>query len=62
MGRTARRTLAARGSNAMVLVGALAYSGRFRAVIAEQTDQPHTLAAITGVLGRLGRHDPAVAV
>ena len=42
------------GVNAQVLVGALAHSGRFRAVIAERTGQPHTFDAITRVTARLG--------
>ena len=42
------------GANIDVFVGALAHSGRFRGVICEQTDQPHTFDAITRVSGRLG--------
>lgn len=42
------------GGTAHVLVGALAHSGRFRAVIAEATDEPRTVDAISRVAGRLG--------
>jgi transposase len=42
------------GEDAHLLVGSLPCSGRFRAVFAESEDQPHLIAAIDGVLRRLG--------
>ena len=42
------------GSKAYVLVGALSYSGRFRAWITTSQDQPHLVEAIDAVLRRLG--------
>ncbi|MFF9727466.1 hypothetical protein [Streptomyces gardneri] len=42
------------GANAHLLVGALAHSGRWRAVLAEAETFPHLVQAIDAVLRRLG--------
>ncbi|MFF7890160.1 hypothetical protein ACH40F_58050 [Streptomyces sp. NPDC020794] len=42
------------GSNAHLLVGALAHSGRWRAVLAESEDFPHLVQALDQVLRKLG--------
>lgn len=42
------------GRHAHLLVGALAHSGRWRAVLAEAEDFPHLVEAIAGVSARLG--------
>ena len=42
------------GASAHLLVGALAHSSRWRAVLAEAEDQPHLVEALDGVLRRLG--------
>ena len=42
------------GSRAYVLVGALSYSGRFRAWVTSSQDQPHLVEGIDAVLRRLG--------
>lgn len=42
------------GGDALLLVGSLPFSGRFRGVLAEATDQPHLIEALDGVLRRLG--------
>ncbi len=42
------------GGEAHVLVGTLSHSGKFRAVFAEGEDQAHLVAALDGVLRRLG--------
>ena len=42
------------GDKAFLLVGALAYSSRWRGVLAEGTDQPHFVEALDGVVRRLG--------
>ena len=48
-------------SRAFVLVGALSYSGRFRAWISSSQDQPHLVEGLDAVLRRLGGHRSAVA-
>lgn len=42
------------GDKAFLLVGALSHSGRWRAVLAESTDQAHLVEALDGVARRLG--------
>jgi transposase len=42
------------GGEALMLVGSLPFSGRFRGVLAEAMDQPHLIEALDGVLRRLG--------
>jgi transposase len=42
------------GGEAHLLVGTLSHSGKFRAVFAEGEDQAHLVAALDGVLRRLG--------
>jgi hypothetical protein len=42
------------GANAHLLVGALAYSGRWRGVLADGEDLPHLVEAIDAVVSRLG--------
>ena len=42
------------GGDALLLVGSLPFSGRFRGVLAESMDQPHLIEAMDGVLRRLG--------
>ncbi|MFZ5852217.1 MAG: Mu transposase domain-containing protein [Actinomycetota bacterium] len=42
------------GAKAFLLVGALSHSGRWRAVLAESTDQAHLVEALDGVVRRLG--------
>lgn len=42
------------GSNASLFVGALAHSGRWRGVLAESEDQPHTIDALDQITHRLG--------
>jgi transposase len=42
------------GGDAHLLVGTLSHSGKCRAVFAEAEDQPHLVAAMDGVLRRLG--------
>lgn len=42
------------GDKAFLLVGALSASGRWRAVLAESTDQAHLVEALDGVTRRLG--------
>jgi len=42
------------GPGAHLLVGALAYSSRWRAVLAESEDQPHLIQALDAVVRRLG--------
>jgi transposase len=42
------------GADAHLLVGALAFSGRARAVFADAEDQPHLIEALEGVSRRLG--------
>jgi transposase len=42
------------GSTAHLFVGALSYSSRWRAVLAESEDQPHLIEALDLVLRRLG--------
>jgi transposase len=42
------------GSDGLLLVGSLPFSGRFRGVVAESMDQPHLIEAMDGVLRRLG--------
>ncbi|MFD4835242.1 IS21 family transposase [Streptomyces uncialis] len=42
------------GANAHLLVGALAHSGRWRAVLAESEDFPHLVQALDAVLRKLG--------
>ena len=42
------------GGDAHLLVGSLPFSGRFRGVFADAEDQPHLVAAMHGVLVRLG--------
>ncbi len=42
------------GGQAHLLVGALAHSSRWRAVLAESEDQPHLVEALDGVVRRLG--------
>ncbi|MFD4318292.1 hypothetical protein [Streptomyces sp. NPDC058548] len=42
------------GSHAHLLVGALAHSGRWRAVLAESEDFPHLVQALDDVVRRLG--------
>lgn len=42
------------GGSAMLLVGALAYSSKFRATFTEETDQPHLLDAIERTCTALG--------
>jgi transposase len=42
------------GGDALLLVGSLPFSGRFRGVFAEAMDQPHLIEALDGVLRRLG--------
>jgi transposase len=41
------------GGEALLLVGSLPFSGRFRGVLAESMDQPHLIEAMDGVLRRL---------
>ena len=41
-------------SKALVLVGVLSHSGRFRAWVTSSADQPHLIEGIDGVLRRLG--------
>jgi len=42
------------GGDALLLVGSLPFSGRFRGVFAEAMDQPHLIEALDGALRRLG--------
>ena len=42
------------GGTAHVLLGTLPHSGRFRGVLTDSEDQPHLIAALDGVLRRLG--------
>ena len=42
------------GANASLFVGALAHSGRWRGVLAESKDQPHTVDALDQITRRLG--------
>jgi hypothetical protein len=42
------------GANASLFVGALAHSGRWRGVLAESKDQPHTIDALDQIVRRLG--------
>ncbi len=42
------------GSTAYLLVGALSHSSKWRGVLAENTDQPHLVEALDGVVRRLG--------
>jgi transposase len=42
------------GGSAHLLVGSLAHSSRWRAVLAESEDQPHLIEALDGVVRRLG--------
>lgn len=42
------------GSNASLFVGALAHSGRWRGVLSESKDQPHTVDALDQIARRLG--------
>jgi transposase len=42
------------GAKALVLVGSLPFSGRFRAVFADAMDQPHLIAGMHEVMVRLG--------
>jgi hypothetical protein len=42
------------GKTAHLLVGSLAHSSRWRAVLAESTDQAHLIEALDGVLRCLG--------
>jgi transposase len=42
------------GSSASLFVGALAHCGRWRAVLAESKDQPHTIDALDQITRRLG--------
>jgi transposase len=42
------------GDTAHLFVGALSHSSKWRAVLAESEDQPHTIEALDGVVRRLG--------
>lgn len=50
--RSARR--AGSGEHAHLLVGALAHSGPWRAVLAESEDFPHLVQALDDIVGKLG--------
>ncbi|MFD6190356.1 hypothetical protein [Streptomyces sp. NPDC060275] len=49
------------GDQAHLLVGALAHSGRWRAVLAESEDFPHLVQALDAVLRKLGGTAPYAA-